>query len=199
LCYGVADRVGPLHVPACRVHNVQTMLKENPVMKRNISLLLCCVALFALCGCVKSGVRTGPASIYGAESFRPEQLVAQMDSFTVWLCVDRARQTAVLFMPRDSGWQPEFRQGGWRKVDDPAVISDAVLLMRHYYAIGSFADGIGIDEGGQRLFAGYLFAPVKPDMWRSAQDDRTLIIRRLTWDQVVRAGKVPGVPYPDRL
>jgi hypothetical protein len=36
-------------------------------------------------------------------------------------------------------------------------------------------------------------------MWRSAQDDRTLIIRRLTWDQVVRAGKVPGVPYPDRL
>lgn len=167
---------------------------------KKASLILLMLAMVVLTGCVASGVRVGPASAYGVESFKPEQLTADMESFDVWLCVDSARQTAILFMPKGSEWQIAIREGGWRKVDDSSVVRDAVTWMRTYYHIGSYADGIGIArDNGSREFVGYLFAPTRPQMWLSEEGGKTLTLRRLTWDQVVRAGKVPGVPYPDRL
>ncbi|MFV0422941.1 hypothetical protein [Oleidesulfovibrio sp.] len=168
-------------------------------MKRSFVILLTLVTV-ALTGCVTSGVRTGPASAYGVEAFKPEQLAADLESFDVWLCIDRARQTAILFLPKDSSWQIAVREGGWRQVDQPEVVNDAIMWMRTYYQIGRYAEGVGIvGDNDQREFVGYLFAPTRPQMWQSEEDGKTLTLRRLTWDQVVRAGKVPGVPYPDSL
>ncbi len=168
-------------------------------MKKARLLLL--LGAFLLSGCGLSGIRAGSADLYGAQSFVPEQLVQLMDDeYNVWLCSNQSRQTALFFLPKDSPWRVSFPQGGWHKVEEASEVSDAVLLMRQYYIIGRYTQGVGyVSPQGDRDFVGYLFAPVMPTMHYAKANSRSLVVDKLTWRQVLRAGKVPGTPYPDRL
>lgn len=162
------------------------MMKK--ISARAFCLALCCVAILALNACTSaSGLRFAPPSRYDAAQQKPEELAMQADAYTAWVCVDSARETAILFQPAQSRWHIQFLGKGWRTMEGKEL-QDAIMVMRHNYDMSRFAGGIGNNTEQGKEFIAYIFSPLTIDA-RMIQNTNSLVVDTLLYSEIVRQGE----------